>query len=130
MTVKPKAVIKVEQWIVRHSNKDSNWKGLEAKKMQNGKWLCEIALPEIGICVKAVSKIEKKAISSAASKAYAVIGEFLHCNMNSSATIDSIRNMGIEIGENGEFTSTQLSKKQKERIASSLSWASKPESDE
>lgn len=130
MSAKTKAVIKVEKWIDHHCNKDSNWNGLEAKQLPNGKWLCEIELPEIGICAKAVGKTEKKAISSAASKAYAVIGEFLHCNMNSSATIDSIRNMGIEIGENGEFTSTQLSKKQKERIASSLSWASKPESDE
>lgn len=130
MARKSKTIIKVEKWIIRYGNKDNNWDGLNAKRLSDNKWLCEIDLPKIGICAKSISRTERKAISSAASKAYAVISEFLHCNMNSSATINSIRNLGIKVGENGEFTSTQLSKKQKERIASSMAWVKKSEIDD
>ena len=123
MMKKSKTIIKVEKWITRHGNTGSNWHGLSAKNTSNGKWLCEIKIPKIDIYVKTISKDKYKAISSAASKAYAVICEFLHCNLNASETFDSIRNMGIEIGENGEFKSTQLTKKQKERTTNAISWS-------
>ena len=115
MNKKSKAMIKVEKWIIQCGGKGSNWEGIAAKKLPNGKWLCEIELPKIGICVKTVSKSEHKAISSSASKAFAVIGEFLHWNLNSDATIKGIRDMGIQVGDNGEFVSTQLPKRQEIR---------------
>ncbi len=125
MQNKSKTIIKVEQWLSRHGNKESDRSEINAKQIQGGKWLCEIELPKIGIRVKSISKSERNALSSAASKAFAVINEFLHCNLNVSETIDSIRSMGIEIGENGEFTSTKLTKKQKERTMDSVSWVKK-----
>ena len=130
MNNKSNAIINVEQWIIRHGNKESDWNGLSARRLPNGKWICEIKLPKIGIFTQAISKTEHKAISGSADKAYAVICEFLHCNMNNTATIDSIRKMGIHIGEDGKFVSTQLSRKQKKRTADSITWVKRSEIDE
>ena len=125
MAKKSNVIIKVEKWIIKYGNKESGWEGLSARRLPNGKWICEIELPIIGIFTIAVSKTKHKAILSSATKAYAVICEFLHCNMNKTSTIDSIRSMGIQIDKDGKFVSTQLPKKQNERMTQSIAFVEK-----
>ena len=112
---KANKIIKVERWIERRGNKGDDWDGITAEQLPNGKWVCEIEIPEVGIKARAICKTEANAMLRAADKAYAVIKEFLHNNMNADRTIESIRNWEMEIGENGEFISMGLSKKQRER---------------
>ena len=115
-------ITKVEQWIKHFENKDKNWTGIEVTQLPNGKWACEIIIHSVNITAKAICNTEDSAKLSACKKAEAIIKEFLHNNMNASATIESIKNLGIKIGENGEFTSTSLSKKQSERENKNILW--------
>ncbi len=45
-TFKANKIAYVERWIM-HYRKDNNYDGIEAKRLPNGKWLCEIELPLI-----------------------------------------------------------------------------------
>ena len=112
---KANKIIKVERWIERHGNKGNDWDGITASQLPSGRWLCEIDIPGVGITARAICKTESNAMLRAADKAYAIIKEFLHNNMNVDRTIENIRNWEMEIGENGEFISMGLSKKQRER---------------
>lgn len=112
---KANAIIKVERWIERFGNKGEDCDGITADKLPNGKWLCEIEIPEVNIKVRAICKTESAAMLRAADKACAIIQEFLRNNMSINRTIENVRNWEMEVGENGEFISIGLSKKQRER---------------
>lgn len=111
-TKKANKLVKVERWIGRHLSKIDDWDGILAEQLDNGKWMCEIEIPEANVTVKAVSNTEANAMLKAADKAYEIIKAYLYNDPDDNKTINNIRNWVMEIGENGEFISLRLSKEQ------------------
>lgn len=104
---------KLESWMSLRKHKD--WEGVNATQLERGKWLCEIMIPDLNLKSRIIADTEYEAKSGAAEIANAIIREFLYHNMNTQTTIQSIRDLGIEIGENGEIESNKLAKIQNER---------------
>ena len=116
-TIKKSAnkLVKVERWIEKYGDEGDYWDGISAVQLPTGLWLCEIEIPVIDVVTRAICKTEANAMLRAADKAEKIIKEFLQNDVNTDKTIEDIRHWEMEIGENGEFISMGLSKKQRER---------------
>ena len=91
-----------------HFGKDKEYDGVEANKLPNGKWLCEIELPLINLTVKASSVTKINAMLNAADKATRVIKQYLENNPDVRwIPLSKFRHWEIEMGEHG-FVSLHL----------------------
>ena len=106
-TFKANKIAYVERWVM-HFGKDKEYDGVEANKLPNGKWLCEIELPLINLTVKASSVTEINAMLNAADKATRVIKQYLENNPDVRwIPLSKFRHWEIEMGEHG-FVSLHL----------------------
>ena len=106
-TFKANKIAYVERWVM-HFGKDKEYDGVEANKLPNGKWLCEIELPLINLTVKASSVTEINAMLNAADKATRVIKQYLENNPDVKwIPLSKFRHWEIEMGEHG-FVSLHL----------------------
>ena len=85
-------IMRLQEWIRNYSNNNDEWFGIIGKQLPNGKWICEIEIPELNIDIKAICKTQSNAMLRAADKAYAVLIESIRNNTGIFREIKKIKN--------------------------------------